>query len=252
MLDNYKPWVLVTGANGGIGKALVTEFIDSGYQVIATDISDWIEIDLEQVVFLQIDLQQFVASESYAKAFADKVSEITNSIGISALINNAAIQILGDCANINRTQWQNSFDVNLSAPFFMVQTFLAELTKNSGSIVNVSSIHATQTKKDFVAYATTKAGLSALTRNLAVDLGNKVRINAIEPAAVSTDMLRAGFDGREENFKMLEQFHPMERIASPQEVAELAVFLCSGKASFVHGACISASGGIQGCLSDPL
>ena len=51
MLDNHKPWVIITGANGGIGKALVTEFIDSGYQVIATDISNWIEVDLEQVTF---------------------------------------------------------------------------------------------------------------------------------------------------------------------------------------------------------
>jgi NAD(P)-dependent dehydrogenase (short-subunit alcohol dehydrogenase family) len=252
MQESHKPWVTVTGANGGIGKALVTEFIDSGYQVIATDISDSVEIDMEQVAFLQMDLQQFVASEDYALAFADRVAEITEGVGISALVNNAAIQILGNCQHLSRAQWQKSFDVNLSAPFFMVQTFLSDLTKNSGSVVNVSSIHATQTKRDFVAYATTKAGLSSLTRNLALDLGSKVRINAIEPAAVGTDMLRAGFDGKEDSFKMLEQFHPMERIASPQEVAELAVFLCSDKANFVHGACISASGGIHGCLSDPV
>lgn len=251
MQDNIKPWVIITGANGGIGKALVTEFLENGYQVIATDISDRVEIPLEQVAFLQIDLQQFVASEAYAAAFAERVSEITQGAGISALVNNAAIQILGNCQHLSRAQWQNSFDVNLAAPFFMVQTFLPDLTKNTGSIVNISSIHATQTKKDFVAYATTKAGLSSLTRNMALDLGNKVRINAIEPAAVGTDMLKAGFDGKEESFKQLEQFHPMERIASPQEVAELAFFLCSKKANFVHGACISASGGIHGCLSDP-
>lgn len=251
MQDNIKPWVIITGANGGIGKALVTEFIENGYQVIATDISERVEIELEKVAFLQIDLQKFVCNEEYAKDFADKVIEITGGIGITALINNAAIQILGNCEYLSRSQWQQSFDVNLSAPFFMVQTFLPDLTKNSGSVVNISSIHATQTKKDFVAYATTKAGLSSLTRNLALDLGNKVRINAIEPAAVGTEMLRAGFDGKEESFKKLEQFHPMERIASPQEVAELAVFLCSQKANFVHGACISASGGIHGCLSDP-
>ncbi|MDO6691930.1 SDR family oxidoreductase [Aliiglaciecola sp. 3_MG-2023] len=246
-----KPWALITGANGGIGKALVAEFVENDYRVIATDISHRMDIANDQVVFLQIDLQKFVLDEMYAADFLTQVTEITNGDGISALINNAAIQILGDCQSLSRAQWQNSFDVNLSAPFFMVQTFLNDLSKNAGAVVNVSSIHATQTKKSFVAYATTKAGLSSLTRNLAIDLGNRIRINAIEPAAVGTDMLKAGFDGKEESFKTLELFHPMARIASPQEVAELALFLCSDKASFVHGACISASGGIQGCLSDP-
>jgi NAD(P)-dependent dehydrogenase (short-subunit alcohol dehydrogenase family) len=251
MTNNEKPWALITGANGGIGQALVAEFIECGYRVIATDISTRTESAHENVVFLQIDLQQFVLSEEYAKQFAKNISDITNNVGISALINNAAVQILDRCENLSREQWQNSFNVNLSAPFFMVQAFLPELTRNQGSVVNISSIHATQTKKEFVAYATTKAGLSALTRNLAIDLGVKVRVNAIEPAAVGTDMLRAGFNGKEDSFKQLEKFHPMERIALPQEVAELAVFLCSKKANFVHGACISASGGIQGCLSDP-
>jgi NAD(P)-dependent dehydrogenase (short-subunit alcohol dehydrogenase family) len=238
---NEKPWALITGANGGIGQALVAEFIDCGYRVIATDISTRTESAHENVVFLQIDLQQFVLSEEYAKQFAQNITDITNNAGISALINNAAVQILDRCENLSREQWQNSFNVNLSAPFFMVQTFLDELTRNQGSVVNISSIHATQTKKEFVAYATTKAGLSALTRNLAIDLGVKVRVNAIEPAAVATDML----------YRQLEAFHPLARIATPIEVAELAVFLCSEKARFVHGACISASGGIQGSLSDP-
>jgi NAD(P)-dependent dehydrogenase (short-subunit alcohol dehydrogenase family) len=78
-----------------------------------------------------------------------------------------------------------------------------------------------------------------------------VRVNAIEPAAVATEMLKAGFAGNVEQYKQLEAFHPLARIAAPREVAELAVFLCSEKARFVHGACISASGGIQGSLSDP-
>jgi NAD(P)-dependent dehydrogenase (short-subunit alcohol dehydrogenase family) len=251
MTDKNRPWALITGANGGIGKALVSEFVQSGYNVIATDISESIDINHENIVFIQLDLQKFVIDETYARVFAKKIEKATNSMGLAALVNNAAVQILNNIENISRSQWQTSFDVNLSAPFFMVQTFLAGLTNNNGSIVNISSIHATQTKKEFCAYATTKAGLSSLTRNLALDLGNKVRVNAIEPAAVATEMLKAGFEGKDEQYKQLEAFHPLARIATPKEVAELAVFLCSAKACFVHGACISASGGIQGCLSDP-
>jgi NAD(P)-dependent dehydrogenase (short-subunit alcohol dehydrogenase family) len=133
----------------------------------------------------------------------------------------------------------------------MSQLFIDDLKKNSGSIVNISSIHATQTKKEFVAYATTKAALSSLTRNMVLDLGNQVRINAIEPAAIATDMLKAGFIGKEEKFQQLEKYHPIGRVGTPIEVAKLAVFLSSDDAGFVQGACISASGGISGCLSDP-
>jgi len=246
-----KPWVLITGANGGIGQALVEEFLSAGYRVIATDIVEINRNNTACVVNVQLDLELFVTDEEYANSFVLDITNITEGLGITSLINNAAIQILSPTEQLTRTQWKISFNVNLSAPFFMVQAFLTCLTRNNGSVVNISSIHATQTKKGFVAYATTKAALSSMTRNLAIDLGDKIRVNAIEPAAVSTQMLKAGFEGKDELFKKLEGFHPIARIAKPVEVAELAVFLCSNKSKFVHGAIISASGGIQGCLSDP-
>ncbi|ACJ28347.1 Short-chain dehydrogenase/reductase SDR [Shewanella piezotolerans WP3] len=246
----HKKWALVTGALGGIGQALVKEFADEGYHVIATDIK--VSNDkIDNVYFLQLDLEKFVVNELYATEFYQKVKEITNGTGISSLVNNAAIQILADTSSLTREQWNTSFNVNLSAPFFMSQLFLDDLTTNIGSIVNISSIHATQTKKEFVAYATTKAALSSMTRNMVLDIGSKIRINAIEPAAIATEMLKAGFDGKEEQYKKLEMFHPLGRVGTPTEVAKLAVFLSSESAGFVQGACISASGGIQGCLSDP-
>lgn len=245
-----KKWALVTGALGGIGQALVKEFVAEGYKVIATDIKNSSD-NANNVYFLQLDLEEFVVNETYATKFYEKVTEITNGVGISSLINNAAIQILADTRDITRKQWNTSFNVNLSAPFFLSKLFLDELAKNNGSIVNISSIHATQTKKEFVAYATTKAALSSMTRNMVLDVGSKIRINAIEPAAIATDMLKAGFVGKEDEFTKLEMFHPYGRVGNPEEVAKLAVFLSSENAGFVQGACISASGGIQGCLSDP-
>lgn len=253
-MNKGKPWALVTGANGGIGQALVKELVDNGYQVIATDIVNFENInriESSKIVNIQLDLNRFVVDENYANNFSSKVDRFTHGHGIRVLINNAAIQILAPTEKLTRSDWSASLNVNLSAPFFMVQTFLSDLEKNRGAIVNISSIHATQTKKEFVAYATSKAALSSLTRILAVDLGSKVRVNAIEPAAVNTEMLREGFIGKDHDFKLLENFHPLGRISEPREIAELAVFLCSDKAKFVHGACVSASGGIQGCLSDP-
>lgn len=246
-----KKWALVTGALGGIGKSLVKEFTAEGYHVIATDIKHSSD-NIDNVCFLQLDLEKFVLDELYAAEFYQKVVDITDGIGISSLINNAAIQILADTKNITRDQWNTSFNVNLSAPFFLSQLFLDDLTTNTGAIVNISSIHATQTKKEFVAYATTKAALSSMTRNMVLDIGNKIRINAIEPAAIATEMLKAGFDGKEDEYRRLEMFHPLGRVGTPEEVAKLAVFLSSKDAGFVQGACLSASGGIQGCLSDPV
>ena len=243
-------WALVTGANGGIGKALVTCFAENGYSVIATDITEF-TVEAPNIVNVKIDLEQVVQDEVYASSLLDRVNKITEGAGITALVNNAAIQILGSVKNITRQDWQKSMNVNLSAPFFTTQLFLDSLKANNGAVVNISSIHALQTKRNFVTYATSKGALSSLTRNMAVDLGNAVRVNAIEPAAVSTDMLRAGFEGKEEQFKMLEAFHPIARIATPEEVAQLALFLCSEQSSFIHGACLNATGGIHGCLSDP-
>jgi len=250
MEENRNGWVLITGAAGGIGKALVKSFSESGYRVIAVD-KEPLEPEQGNVVFRHIDLRKICSDSTYADNFVDDCNEITSGVGISALINNAAIQILGGCRDISREQWKESFDVNLDAPFWLIQSFLNQLKRNGGNVVNISSIHATLTKKGFAAYATTKAALSSLTRTLAIDLADEIRINAIEPAAVATEMLSAGFVGREEEFKELERFHPIGRIAKPAEVADLAVFLCSDKASFIHGSCISAGGGIQGSLSDP-
>lgn len=244
------PWALVTGANGGIGKAIVQCFSEAGYCVIATDITDF-QSDNEDIVFLQIDLEKVVNDEEYATALGDEVNNITAGKGLHCLINNAAVQLLGNTKSITRQQWNTSLNVNLSAPLFMTQLFLDSLKSNQGAVVNISSIHALQTKRNFVSYATSKGALSSLTRNLAVDLGNAIRVNAIEPAAVSTEMLKAGFEGKEAQFKLLEAFHPIARIASPEEVAQLALFLCSDQSSFIHGACINATGGIHGCLSDP-
>lgn len=250
-INSKQKWALITGALGGIGKALTKEYVTAGYHVVATDIKNG-DINTPNVYFLPLDLEKFVLEEVYAAEFYQNVSSITNGNGISCLVNNAATQILADTGKITRRQWNASLNVNLSAPFFLSQLFLKDLEQNNGAIVNISSIHATQTKKQFVAYATTKAALSSMTRNMVLDIGNRIRINAIEPAAIATEMLKAGFSGKEELYKQLERFHPIGRVGTPEEIAKLALFLSSDEAGFIQGACISASGGIHGCLSDPI
>jgi len=87
---------------------------------------------------------------------------------------------------------------------------------------------------------------------MAIDIKNAVRINAIEPAAVSTKMLEEGFSESPLKMEDLENLHPIGRIATPSEIANAAMFLCSKDASFIHGSCINVSGGIHNCLLDPV
>jgi NAD(P)-dependent dehydrogenase (short-subunit alcohol dehydrogenase family) len=171
---------------------------------------------------------------------------------LAALINNAAVQIVKPSAALTTDDWNRTLNVNLLAPFLLTQALLDELTASHGAVVNISSIHAMQTKPGFVAYATSKAALNGLTRSLAVDLGGRVRVNSICPAAIDTPMLREGFAGREESFDRLAQMHPAGRIGEPAEVAALAVFLASDASAFMTGADIAIDGGIGARLRDPL
>jgi NAD(P)-dependent dehydrogenase (short-subunit alcohol dehydrogenase family) len=169
---------------------------------------------------------------------------------LSVLINNAAIQILASTDTLSRADWRKTLDVNLLAPFFWTQVFLPELEEASGSVINISSIHAHLTKPSFVAYATSKSALSSLTRSLAVDLGGRVRVNAIEPAAIETEMLRHGFMGDTDLYARLAACHPSGTVGKPEDVANLALVL-AGAGQFLSGAIVSLSGGIDSRLHDP-
>ena len=116
----------------------------------------------------------------------------------------------------------------------------------------MSSVHATATKPGFIAYATSKTALVGLTRSLAVDLGPRVRVNCILPAATDTPMLRAGFEGNPQGLAELGAMHPIGRIATPEEVAHVAVFLASKDAAVITGAAFAIDGGIGGRLHDPV
>lgn len=244
------PKVVITGAAGGIGRALVKQFETAGYGVIATDLVER-PADLTCFAYLQVDLARTVEDERYASEVFVELRAALDGAVLKALINNAAVQRLGGVESLRRDSWHDSLNVNLLAPFVWTQALLRELERSSGCVVNVSSVHARLTKAGFVAYATSKAALSGLTRAMAVDLGSRVRINAIEPAAIDTPMLRAGFVARDCAFGQLAEAHPIGRIGRTDEVAACALALVNGSAEFLHGACIALDGGISARLMDP-
>lgn len=242
--------VLITGAAGGIGRALVTRFLSAGHDVIATDIVER-PTDLECAHYLQIDLERTVEDAGYADSQFATIIACMNGHGLKALINNAAIQILGGVDSLTRQEWRKTLDINLLAPFLWTQALLSELEKTNGSVVNISSIHARLTKQNFVAYATSKAALSGMTRAMAVDLQGRVKVNAIEPAAIATPMLLAGFTDQPELLDDLNACHPAGEIGKPADVANIVAAIVDGSLPFLHGACIPLDGGIGGKLHDP-
>jgi NAD(P)-dependent dehydrogenase (short-subunit alcohol dehydrogenase family) len=241
---------VVTGAAGGIGQAIVRAFAEAGYRVIATDIAPR-PAGLACNAYVEADLARTVADEAYAAEVFSRIRAPLADGGVAALINNAAIQVLGGVDSLTRDDWKKTLDVNLLAPFVWTQALLPALEAARGCVVNISSIHARLTKRDFVAYATSKAALSGMTRAMAVDLGGRVRVNAIEPAAIATEMLRAGFAGREKELALLEDCHPQGRVGSVDEVAALARAMADGELRFLHGSCVPVDGGIGARLHDP-
>lgn len=243
--------MIITGACGGIGRELVTEYRNANFHVIAIDSKPKIE-ELGDVDFLEFNLATLVFDIDSRESLKKSISNLVGQNRIKALINNAAVQTVKRFEDISAEDWQETLEVNLLAPFFFAQLFLEELTANSGSILNISSIHASQTKKGFSVYATSKAALSALTKLLAIELGSRVRVNAIEPGAISTQMLESGFLTEPDKRRMLDRLQPMERIGEPGEVAKLALFLTSDSARFINGSAIAIDGGIRNQLHDPL
>jgi NAD(P)-dependent dehydrogenase (short-subunit alcohol dehydrogenase family) len=241
--------VLITGANGGIGKALCKVFADAGYFVIA---SDQVTGDCACDVFIQANIETLCIDPEYRANIFAQVRGYLSEQGLVALVNNAAVQILGKTEEIQVEQWRRTLDTNLIAPFLLVQGLLPELKKAKGSVVNISSVHAISTKPGFVCYATSKSALVGMTKAMAVDLGADLRVNAICPGATATPMLLAGFEGKEEEFQQLSNMHPLERIAQPEEIASVALFLVSQGASFITGASLSVDGGIGVRLHDPV
>lgn len=226
---------------------MVKVFVDAGHQVIAMDQNATTSLDCYQ--YISMDLDKYVRDEVYRQECEASWQDAIPDLDI--LINNAAVQLLAPVESLTDDMWFRTLNVNLSAPFLLSRFFASRLTAANGSILNISSIHQGLTKKKFVAYATSKSALSGMTKAMAVDFEGKIRVNAICPAAISTPMLKAGFEGQAQKFQMLESYHPSQMIGSPEEVARLALFISEGSNSFINGAVLSIDGGISSVLHDP-
>jgi NAD(P)-dependent dehydrogenase (short-subunit alcohol dehydrogenase family) len=245
---------LITGAAGGIGSALVERLAAAGWGVVG---SDHPETDPSAttrkacIAWIPADLAALSQHPDAVDDFKSAVLSATEHTPLTHVVQNAALQRLGAFAELSATDWYETMSVNLLAPVAISRALLPQLQQHHGSIVHIGSIHSQLTKPGFTAYATSKAALAGLTRAMAVELGGRVRVNAIEPAAIATPMLEAGFAQSPELKAQLEQHHPSGSIGTPADVARAVLFLLDPANTFLNGCVLPLGGGIHSRLHDP-
>jgi NAD(P)-dependent dehydrogenase (short-subunit alcohol dehydrogenase family) len=246
-----KKMSLITGAAGGIGRATANLFAREGWHVIATDREE--AEGLESVVdFRHMD----VSDPESVKALFVHLKTLSNEL--HAIVNNAAIQICKPIIEMEVEEWDAVMASNLRSIFLTTREGYPFLKNGRGSIVNVSSVHALATSSDIAAYATSKGGILALTRALALEFAKDgIRVNAVLPGAVDTHMLRSGLErdhvqgsSIESRMKDLAQKTVMGRIGEPEEIAKSILFLADVKqSSFMTGQSLVVDGGATARLS---
>ena len=234
--------LLLTGASRGIGHATVKRFAAAGWRVITCSRHPFPENcpwEAGPDDHIQVDLSDPGSTE---QAITETKRRINGEL--HALVNNAAISPKADggkrltSIQTSYQDWQHVFQVNFFAPIMLARGLLDELKAAKGSVVNVTSIAGSRVHPFAgAAYATSKAALAALTREMAADFGAVgVRVNAIAPGEIDTSMLSPGTE------KIIEHI-PMHRLGTPDEVAKIIYVLCTDTASYLNGAEIHINGG---------
>lgn len=231
---------VVTGVSGAIGSAIAERLSSSGWQVLGIDQSAAGPSTCDR--FVSFDLSDW-------RALPAALHELVKGVNLDLLVNNAGVQVVQPITNIEDDALANTFAVNTFAPFVAVRTFAPLLSPQSGSVVNIASVHASATSAGMSAYAASKSALVGMTRAAAVDLAALgVRVNAVLPGAIDTSMLRAGMEtgagGADRGLERLVAGTPLGRIGLAGEVAHLVEYLAeSDRSSFVTGQCFVIDGG---------
>jgi 2-keto-3-deoxy-L-fuconate dehydrogenase len=233
---------VVTAAGQGIGRATAEAFLSEGARVWALDREPSLLAELPASPLLtchRIDLLDVEAIRAFG-AIAGEVDVLFNGVGY------VHVGTLLDC---EESDWQTSFDVNLSSMFRMTRVVIpGMIARKRGSIINMSSVQSSiRGFQQRFAYSVTKAGVIGLTKSLAADFAKDgVRCNAICPSAVDSPSMRqriAAMDDPDAAYKLFSSRQPIGRMGTPSDIASLAVYLASDESSFVTGSTMVIDGG---------
>ncbi|WP_439572232.1 SDR family NAD(P)-dependent oxidoreductase [Phreatobacter sp.] len=242
-MNQSRRTLLLTGASRGIGHATVKRFSSAGWRVITCSRQPFPENcpwEMGPEDHIQVDLADAADTE---RAIDEIRTRLTGG-RLEALVNNAGISPKADggarldSLHTPLTVWQQVMQVNFFASILLARGLLKELAEAKGSVVNVTSIAGSRVHPFAgAAYATSKAALAGLTREMAADFApHGVRVNAIAPGEIDTSILSPGTE------KIVEQI-PMRRLGTPDEVAKIIYVLCTETSSYLNGAEIHINGG---------
>ena len=244
-MTNHGKAALVTGAARGIGLAIAEKFLAEGYRVALLDIdAETLGRTAERLREREIlPIVCDVAEPAQVVAAIAKVDEVFRRL--DALVNNAGVAVFKPILETSYEEWARLLAVNLSGPFLCTQACAPLMLRSGGgSVVNIASISGLRASTLRVAYGTSKAALIHLTKQQAVELGDRgIRVNAIAPGPVETAMA-----AQVHSADIRTSYHdaiPLKRYGTTEEIAAAVAFLCSDAASFVNGQTLAVDGGFD-------
>jgi NAD(P)-dependent dehydrogenase (short-subunit alcohol dehydrogenase family) len=240
--------VLVTGAARGIGRAVAAKAAEEGAAVALLDVlADQVEATAAELKQTGAKVAAAVGDITDENAVRRSVDQLVAELGpVTVLVNNAGKNAYADATEMTVAEWDSVFDVDLKGAWLMARQVLpAMIAARHGSIVNIASIHSQLTTAGMFPYAAAKSGLVGMTRSLALDVApHNVRVNAVSPGFIATDLLEEFFDTIPGARDSALGVHPLGRIGTPENVAEVVCFLASEAAAFVTGANWAVDGGL--------
>jgi len=231
---------VVTGAAQGIGEAISEGFADEGCNLLLIDKSDLVNKVAERYggTALVCDL-----SENGSPV---KISKLSQELGgADVLVNNAGVSLPAPLNKMDDKNWDTVLDVNLRVAFRLSRAFWDQLSKNNGAIINLASFASKRSTLfgNNAAYVASKHGIAGLTKAAAYEgATNGVRVNAIAPGVVETEMIKTVHD--EPTRKRIKAFIPQDRFAEPNEIADLVLFLASSRSQHICGEVVNINGGL--------
>jgi NAD(P)-dependent dehydrogenase (short-subunit alcohol dehydrogenase family) len=232
--------LLIVGGAAGIGLATVRQCVEAGAQTAVLDRDAWTDGDAPGIA-LQADVRNVREVDAAVKAAAERMQ------GIDGVIYCAGVDLLTPVAETRDEDWERILDVNLTGAMRVCRAALRDFAPEGGTIVLVSSAAGLRPLPDRTAYCASKAGLVMFAKAMAAELAPRsIRVNAVCPGAVETELFRSSFrDVTDEaaTRSQIRERYALRRIADPEEMASCIVFLTSAASSYVTGAALAADGG---------
>jgi len=247
--------VLVTGGSRGIGRAAVESFLAAGARVAVNGRS----ADSVARAIAGLDAgDRVVAAPGDTSTVAGCQAVVDTALadlgGLDVLVNNAGAGGGGPVGNLDEDLWDRIVDTNLKGTFFCTKHALPALREARGAIVNIASVRAVMGAAGATIYCASKGGVVAMTKAMAVEFAPDVRVNALLPGAIDTEMLQ-GLARRmagdvEQGYAMMSAGTPLKRVAHAREMADVILYLASPRASYITGAALLADGGMSAGMVD--